>query len=84
MERHAKLKNRKPSPSDAPGQFVDGPTLLEILFPAECRPTLRWLRDRQANRSIPFVKIGRLVFFNPAKVRETLDLQETSIGAGVR
>jgi hypothetical protein len=53
-------------------QFVDGPKLLEILFTPECRPTLRWLRDQQKARRIPFVKIGRLVFFSPVQVREAM------------
>ena len=52
------------------GQLVDGLTLLEIIFPKKCRPTLRWLRDQQENRSVPFRKIGRLVFFDPNEVRE--------------
>ena len=51
-------------------QLVDGPTLLEIVFKPECRPTLRWLRDQQKRRTIPFLKIGRLVFFDPENVRE--------------
>jgi hypothetical protein len=70
---------RKPAsrtPTDlTPGQLVDGPTLLEILFPEKCRPTLRWLRDQQAQRHVPFIKVGRLVFFDPTKVREQLETQ---------
>jgi hypothetical protein len=53
-------------------QLVDAEKLLEILFPADCRPTLRWLRERQKKQEIPFIKLGRLVFFNPAKVQEAL------------
>jgi len=79
MKTHANRAHRKtpraPLLSIAPGQLVDGTTLLQILFPPECRPTLRWLRDRQATRTLPFVKIGHLVFFNPDKVREHLELQ---------
>lgn len=56
-------------------QFVDAERLLEILFPTECRPTLRWLRERQKKREIPFIKLGRLVFFNPAQVQEALEKQ---------
>ena len=59
--------------SDLGEQYVDGMKLLEILFPADCRPTLRWLRDQQKARRIPFVKIGRLVFFCPAQVRRVLE-----------
>lgn len=59
--------------SESPDQFVDGPRLLEILFTDECRPTLRWLRDQQKTRRIPYMKIGRLVFFSPAQVRRALE-----------
>ena len=45
----------------------------KFLFPEECRPTMRWLRDQQKARRIPFVKIGRLVFFCPAQVRAALE-----------
>jgi len=79
MKRNEKVcEAKKPvQRSVAPGQLVDGPTLLKILFPEQCRPTLRWLRDQQANRTIQFVKIGRLVFFNPDKVREQLESQNS-------
>jgi hypothetical protein len=53
-------------------QFVSGDQLLQILFPPETRPTLRWLRDRQKKRDVPSVKLGRRVFFVPALVRESL------------
>ena len=57
----------------APAGLVDGPRLLEILFPVEtCRPSLRWLRDQQARRAIPYVKLGRLVFFNPDHVLKVI------------
>jgi uncharacterized protein YbaR (Trm112 family) len=61
---------------DLNSQLVDGPKLLEILFPPDCRPTLRWLRDQQKARRIPFVKIGRLVFFSPANVRTALEKKQ--------
>jgi hypothetical protein len=59
-------------------QLVDGPKLLEILFPADCRPTLRWLRERQKKREIPYVKLGRLVYFDAARVQESLTKQPTA------
>ncbi len=62
--------------TNPPGQLVDAEKLLEILFPAECRPTLRWLRERQKKREIPYVKLGRLVYFNPARVQEWLANRE--------
>jgi len=58
-------------------QLVSGPKLLQILFREDCRPTMRWLRDQQKARRIPYVKIGRLVFFSPANVRETLETNQT-------
>jgi hypothetical protein len=61
-------------------QLVDAEKLLEILFPAECRPTLRWLRERQKKREIPYVKLGRLVYFDPARVQESLAKQPTAKG----
>ncbi len=58
--------------------LVDGPRLLEALFPdPRCRPTLRWLRKQQAGRVIPYLKIGRFVFFNEAQVRAALDAKHT-------
>lgn len=61
-----------------PVQLVDAEKLLEILFPPDCRPTLRWLRERQKKREIPYVKLGRLVYFDPARVQESLAKQPTA------
>ena len=56
------------------GGLLDAPRLLESLFPdSRCRPSLRWLRDQVAGRQIPFIRIGRLVFFNPQMVRSHFD-----------
>ena len=55
-------------------RYVDAAKLLEILFDDGCRPSLRWLREQQAARKIPFVKIGRLVFFDPVAVKAALDV----------
>ena len=63
-----------------PIQLVDAEKLLEILFPADCRPTLRWLRERQKKKEIPYVKLGRLVYFNPVRVQESLAKQPTAQG----
>jgi hypothetical protein len=51
--------------------YVSAPKLLEILFPAECRPSLRWLRDHQ--RELPHVRLGRLIYFDPSMVKAHLD-----------
>lgn len=53
-------------------KLVNSETLLEMLFEEDCRPKIRWLRNMQAKRIIPYYKIGHLVFFDPEKVREAL------------
>ncbi len=53
--------------------LVDARRLLEIVWPDEtCRPSLRTLRSWQKARRIPFLQIGRLIFFDPKMVREHL------------
>jgi hypothetical protein len=47
--------------------------LLELLFDEASRPSLRWLRDQQKARALPFAKIGRLCFFDPILVKAHLD-----------
>ena len=58
-------------------RYVDAPKLLEILFDEASRPSLRWLRDQQRNRTVPFCKIGRRVFFDPQIVKLHLDAKAT-------
>jgi hypothetical protein len=58
-------------------QAVTGKRLLEIIFQPGCRPTLRWLQKQQQLRRIPFVKIGRRVWFFPDQVREAMIRQST-------
>lgn len=72
MQASASSDNKQSQYDD---QLVDAETLLKVLFPEECRPSLRWLRYRQQKRKIPFVRIGRLIFFNPHKVRESFEKQ---------
>jgi hypothetical protein len=54
-------------------RYVDATKLLELLFDEACRPSLRWIRDQQKARSLPFAKIGRLVFFDPIACKAALD-----------
>ena len=42
------------------------------------RPSLRWLRTLQARRAIPYIKIGRRVFFEAERVRAALRKFEIS------
>lgn len=51
-------------------KLVTGNQLLDTLFEADSRPTLRWLRYQQQRRTVPFIKIGHLVRYNPERVRE--------------
>ncbi len=59
-------------------QLVDAKKLLEVLFEESSRPSLRWLRQLQARRAIPFVKQGRLVFFDVNQVRDALTSRNNS------
>ena len=54
-------------------RLVRAERLLELLFDDESRPSLRWLRQCQASRKIPYVKIGHLVRFNVENVRAALE-----------
>jgi hypothetical protein len=54
--------------------LTDAPQLLAALFPHESsRPCLRTLRQWQKQRVVPFVKVGRMVLFNPLKVKAALE-----------
>ena len=61
------------APNQTTPKLVDAQGLLEALFDESSRPSLRWLRQMQAQRKIPFVKIGHLVRFDVEKVRKALD-----------
>ncbi len=71
------VKNETKSLAEQLGQlatrYVDANKLLEILFDETRRPSLRWLRDQQKARTLPFVKIGRRVFFDPIIVKAHFD-----------
>lgn len=54
-------------------QLVDAKGLLEALFDTQSRPSLRWLRQLQAQRKISFRKIGHLVFFDVDQVRAEIE-----------
>jgi hypothetical protein len=64
-------QTEKQSPMGA--RYVDAEKLLEILFDEASRPSLRWIRDQQKARRLPFAKIGRLVFFDPVACKAALD-----------
>ena len=53
-------------------KLVDAHGLLEALFDASSRPSLRYIRKMQAQRRIPYIKLGHLVRFDVEEVREAL------------
>ena len=54
-------------------KLVDAAGLLDALFDAESRPSLRWARTMQAQKKFPFYKLGHLVRFDVGKVRKALE-----------
>lgn len=61
-----------------PAGLVGAETCLRIVFPDDdTRPCLRYFRELQSKRLIPFKKIGRRTFFDPVEVRRALDRQFT-------
>ncbi len=67
--------NTSTHPSD--NKLVAAEGLLAALFDEASRPSLRWLRGQQKRRTIPFVKVGRFVRFDPLRVRACLDSRFT-------
>ena len=53
--------------------LVDATSCIEELFDRESKPSLRTFREWQAKGIIPFLKIGRLTFFDPEEVRAALN-----------
>lgn len=63
----------KPTKKNTPPErLVNGPRQLELLFEETSRPSMRWLRQQQKANTIPFYKIGHLVYFHPGEVRDAL------------
>lgn len=59
--------------SNTPEGLLSAEELLSVIWPnPKSRPSLRWLREQQARRTLPHVKCGRLVFFDAAKVRQVI------------
>jgi hypothetical protein len=57
--------------------LVSGERLLELIFDEESRPSLRWLHNQKKRRAIPYLKVGRLVRYDPDRVREAMSLRFT-------
>lgn len=54
-------------------RLVDADGLLDALFEPACRPSIRWLREMQAQRKIPYIKMGHLVRFDITEVQNSLE-----------
>ena len=62
-----------PHTTPTPEGLLTAEELLKAIWPNErSRPSLRTIREWQAKRMLPYVKCGRLVFFDPAKVRQSI------------
>ena len=73
----SELTSQTEKQSPLAARYVDAEKLLEILFDESSRPSLRWIRDQQKARRLPFAKIGRLVFFDPVACKAALDAKAT-------
>ena len=63
--------------SVSPG-LVDADELLKVIWPSvESRPSLRWLRQMQALRRIPYIRLGRRIFFDVGAVRRVIESRHT-------
>lgn len=75
-DTNARLSKKNATPP-YPG-LVGAENLLKALFPDEKdRPTIRWLRRQQKNRTIPYIKIGKFVWFDVEQVRAHLERRQT-------
>jgi hypothetical protein len=55
------------------GKLVDAEGLINVLWDSACKPGLRTIRRWQQRKLIPYIRVGRLVFFDPPAVRQALD-----------
>lgn len=67
--------------NETTNRLVGGDELLQKLFDDGSRPSMRWLRTMTKNRVLPYVRIGRLVFFDPVMVRSYLEKKRTVTSA---
>ena len=61
-------------------KLTDASGLIKALFDEDCAPSLRTVREWTHRRVVPFVKVGRLVFFSPTDVRQALAASRTVHG----
>jgi hypothetical protein len=69
-----KMNDKEHTDNRASQGLVGKRTLLEQLFPNEAdRPSMRWLDTQCAKRAVPFVRLGRLIWFDVPRVRAAFD-----------
>jgi hypothetical protein len=78
-----------PARLDGLPELLDAQGLLERLWPdPRSRPSLRWLREQQKRKTVPYIKWGRRIFFHPADVaiaiREKLTVQPSRLSRNKR
>lgn len=66
------LMNKNMNDMVVSGKLLSAEQLLTQLFDPDCKPSLRWLRGQTKARTIPFIRIGHLIFFDLEMVRSTL------------
>jgi hypothetical protein len=54
-------------------QVVDAEGLLSVLWTEGSRPSLSWLRKATRARALPFIKVGRRIWYRPSEVLTWLD-----------
>ena len=64
-------------------KLLDAEGMLKEVFAEDCRPSVRWVRNQQKLRTIPFVKFGHFVLFDPVQVREAIQSRHTFKAKGI-
>jgi hypothetical protein len=73
----AEERRNEPTVAGNGEKLVDAKTLLALLWDEASRPSLRWLREQQARRTIPYIKLGARVWFQPSEVQRHLQQKWT-------
>ena len=60
-----------------PNKLTTAARCIELAFDEDSRPALRSFREWQARGWIPYRKIGKRTYFDPAEVRASLDRRFT-------
>jgi hypothetical protein len=72
----AQEKNKPPVSNERYVGYVRGPELLKILWGPESRPSMRTLSRMKERRMIPYVRLGRGLYYDPNEVKKALDQWE--------